>query len=165
MKKALEKDRNRRYETASAFAADVRRHPAQEPVEARPPSALYRFSRYARRHRAALTTATLIAATLIAATAVSAWLAVVAWQAEGRATRTAEDFKVKKAEADANAARADGNARTADERRRELQDRHTKLRSALYGGDMHLVQAAWEADDLTQFDQLMQRHAGPDDAD
>ena len=43
--KALEKDRNRRYDTASAFAADVRRYLAQEPVEARPPSALYRFGK------------------------------------------------------------------------------------------------------------------------
>ena len=38
--KALEKDRNRRYETASAFAADVRRYLADEPVQACPPSAV-----------------------------------------------------------------------------------------------------------------------------
>ncbi len=55
--KALEKDRNRRYETASAFAADVRRYLGEEPVEARPPSALYRFGKMARRNRVALTTA------------------------------------------------------------------------------------------------------------
>jgi serine/threonine protein kinase len=39
--KALEKDRNRRYETASAFAADVQRYLADEPVQACPPSAAY----------------------------------------------------------------------------------------------------------------------------
>jgi tetratricopeptide (TPR) repeat protein/serine/threonine protein kinase len=52
--KALEKDRNRRYETASAFAADVQRYLHHEPVEAGPPSALYRFRKFARRNRAAL---------------------------------------------------------------------------------------------------------------
>jgi hypothetical protein len=46
--KALEKDRRRRYETASGFATDVQRHLKDEPVEARPPSALYRFRKFAR---------------------------------------------------------------------------------------------------------------------
>ena len=41
--KALEKDRNRRYETASALAADVQRYLDDEPVLACPPSALYRL--------------------------------------------------------------------------------------------------------------------------
>jgi serine/threonine protein kinase/Flp pilus assembly protein TadD len=52
--KALEKDRNRRYESASAFAADVRRYLDDEPVLACPPSAWYRFRKFGRRHRAAL---------------------------------------------------------------------------------------------------------------
>src|SRR5262249_45357602 len=41
--KALEKDRTRRYETASAFAADVQRYLEDEPVHACPPSQLYRL--------------------------------------------------------------------------------------------------------------------------
>jgi serine/threonine protein kinase len=52
--KALEKDRNRRYETASAFAADVQRYLSDEPVLACPPSAWYRFRKYAWRNKAAL---------------------------------------------------------------------------------------------------------------
>ncbi len=52
--KTLEKDRNRRYETASAFAADVQRYLADEAVEACPPSALYRLRKLARRHKQAL---------------------------------------------------------------------------------------------------------------
>src|SRR5262249_8884322 len=43
--KALEKDRSRRYDTAAAFAADVQRVLNEEPVEARPPSALYLFGK------------------------------------------------------------------------------------------------------------------------
>ena len=41
--KALEKDRNRRYETANGFAADVQRYLTDEPVQACPPSAWYRL--------------------------------------------------------------------------------------------------------------------------
>jgi tetratricopeptide (TPR) repeat protein/serine/threonine protein kinase len=52
--KALEKDRNRRYESASAFAADVQRYLADEPVLACPPSVAYRFRKFARRHRTGL---------------------------------------------------------------------------------------------------------------
>ena len=49
--KALEKDRNRRYETASGFAADIERHLHDEPVEAGPPSAAYRFRKFAKRNK------------------------------------------------------------------------------------------------------------------
>ena len=52
--KALEKDRNRRYETANGFAADVQRYLDDEPVQACPPSAGYRFRKFARRNKAAL---------------------------------------------------------------------------------------------------------------
>jgi serine/threonine protein kinase len=48
--KALEKDRNRRYETASAFAADVQRYLNAEPVQACPASAWYRFRKFAWRN-------------------------------------------------------------------------------------------------------------------
>src|SRR5882762_4113677 len=55
--KTLEKDRNRRYETANGLAADVQRYLADEAVQACPPSAWYRFRKYARRNRGALATA------------------------------------------------------------------------------------------------------------
>src|SRR5579864_3432165 len=55
--KALEKDRNRRYETASGFAMDVQRYLADEPVQACPPSAVYRFRKFARRNKTRLAVA------------------------------------------------------------------------------------------------------------
>jgi serine/threonine protein kinase/tetratricopeptide (TPR) repeat protein len=85
--KALEKDRRRRYETAGAFAADVQRHLAHEPVEAGPPSAWYRFTKYARRNRVALVTAALVGGSLIVGTAVSTRQAVRARSAERLANR------------------------------------------------------------------------------
>jgi len=49
--KALEKDRNRRYETANGFAMDVQRYLADEPVQACPPSAWYRLRKFVRRNK------------------------------------------------------------------------------------------------------------------
>src|SRR5271166_5482697 len=53
--KALEKDRNRRYETANGFALDVQRYLHDEAVLACPPSASYRLRKLARRNKAVLT--------------------------------------------------------------------------------------------------------------
>jgi non-specific serine/threonine protein kinase/serine/threonine-protein kinase len=49
--KALEKDRTRRYDSPNEIAADIRRHLKHEPVEAGPPSTLYRARKFIRRHR------------------------------------------------------------------------------------------------------------------
>ena len=58
--KAMEKDRARRYATASALADDVARHLANEPVEARPPSVRYRAAKFVRRNRIAIGTAAVV---------------------------------------------------------------------------------------------------------
>jgi serine/threonine protein kinase/WD40 repeat protein len=52
--RALEKDRHRRYATVAAFDADVGRFLQNEPVEARPPSAVYRIGKFVRRYRGAV---------------------------------------------------------------------------------------------------------------
>jgi serine/threonine protein kinase len=63
--KALEKNRNRRYETAASFAADVQRFLHDEPVLACPPSAWFRLRKLARRHRWALALAGGLALALV----------------------------------------------------------------------------------------------------
>jgi hypothetical protein len=83
--KALEKDRSRRYESASAFAQDVRRYLRDEPVSAVAPSFGYRLAKFAKRHRAALPAAAMIVFLLVAGTAVSAWLAMEARREAARA--------------------------------------------------------------------------------
>ena len=71
--KALEKDRNRRYDTANAFAADVQRYLADEPVLACPPTAMYRFRKFARRNKRALASAAVLAiAALVGVAALAA---------------------------------------------------------------------------------------------
>jgi eukaryotic-like serine/threonine-protein kinase len=60
--RALEKDRTRRYNTASAFAEDVVRHLEDRPVEAGPPGAVYRVAKFAHRNRKAVVAALVLVA-------------------------------------------------------------------------------------------------------
>ncbi len=71
--KALEKDRNRRYETANRFAADIERHLRDEPVEAGPPSAAYRFRKFARRNKPGLTMGAIVALAVLVGVASMGW--------------------------------------------------------------------------------------------
>jgi serine/threonine protein kinase/WD40 repeat protein len=84
--KCLEKDRNRRYDTANGLARDLERYLADEPVLACPPSAGYRLRKFALRHKAAVTAAALTAAVLVLGLVASTALAVWAMNAEGLAS-------------------------------------------------------------------------------
>jgi WD40 repeat protein/serine/threonine protein kinase len=87
--KCLEKDRNRRYETANGLAMDVQRYLADEPVQACPPSAWYRFGKFAKRNRREVLIAGAAAAgamTGVAGLAVSRALIARALLSETRAT-------------------------------------------------------------------------------
>jgi len=86
--KALEKDRTLRYETANGFAADVQRYLDDEPVQACPPSASYRFLKVARRHKWALTTSAVVGVMLLASVGVIA--GSLGWVARDRAVRHAK---------------------------------------------------------------------------
>jgi tetratricopeptide (TPR) repeat protein len=85
--KALEKDRNRRYDTAHALAADVQRYLNDEPVQACPPSAWYRFRKLARRNRGRLTAAAVLGVALLVA--VGAVTGSIGWAARDREARRA----------------------------------------------------------------------------
>jgi len=76
--KALDKDRNRRYPTATAMAEDVERYLNDQPIDARPPSSWYRFRKFSRRNRVVLSTVSLVAGALIVGTGLSVWQARVA---------------------------------------------------------------------------------------
>jgi eukaryotic-like serine/threonine-protein kinase len=97
--KCLEKDRNRRYETASGLAADIQAHLHDEPVVARPPSPAYRFQKFVRRNKLEFAAATFALVILIAAVAVSSWQAVRA----KRAGETAREQSVKARSAEQSA--------------------------------------------------------------
>ena len=83
--KPLEKERDRRYESVSAFAADIDRYLNDEAVEACPPSAWYRATKYVRRHRVMLATTAVVMVTILAGAGASVWQAIRATHAEQRA--------------------------------------------------------------------------------
>ncbi len=87
--RCLEKDRVRRYSSASGLAADIARHLIHEPIEARPASAGYRFAKLVRRHRLAVLAAAAVAVALLAGTVVSTWQALRANRAEHEARQEA----------------------------------------------------------------------------
>ena len=71
--KALEKDRTRRYDSATGLAADIQRHLNNEPVTAQPPSNVYRFQKLVRRNKVAFIAASIVAVALIAGLGFSTW--------------------------------------------------------------------------------------------
>jgi WD40 repeat protein/serine/threonine protein kinase len=93
--KALEKDRNRRYETASAFAADAQRYLNDEPVQACPPSPGYRLRKFARRNKAVLATAMAVALAMLVA--VGSLIGAVTVLADGNAEIRKQQVATEKA--------------------------------------------------------------------
>jgi serine/threonine protein kinase/Flp pilus assembly protein TadD len=71
--KALEKDRSRRYETASGLARDIKHYLADEPVEACPPSAAYRLRKVVRKYRKPLAAAAAFSLVLLTGFALVTW--------------------------------------------------------------------------------------------
>ena len=120
--KALEKDRTRRYDTANAFAAEVQRYLAGEPVQAVPPSTGYRLRKFYRRNRVGVLTAAVFAVLLLAGAAVSGWQAVVASRAEKVANDERDAAgRARDAEADAR--------RQADDARGQAESTLTETRT------------------------------------
>ncbi len=106
--KCLEKDRSRRYETASALAEDVRRFLNDEPVLAGPPSRVYQLKKFVSRNRVSVSAAASVLVVLLAGVAVSTALAVWAIRAE-------KDAKADRDKALAAGERADQEAAIAQE--------------------------------------------------
>ncbi|MDP6722716.1 MAG: serine/threonine-protein kinase, partial [Pirellulaceae bacterium] len=111
--KALDKDRNRRYESASTFAADVERYLNNEPVEACPPSSVYRLRKFARRNKVLLITTAIVATSLLVGMGVSLWQAVEAHDARKLADQRFEDEQQARRDTDTQRDRAESNLQLA----------------------------------------------------
>lgn len=94
--KAMNKDRDRRYETANALGDDVRRYLRHEPVVARPPTLSYRWQTLVKRHRSTVITSAIVATSLLVAAVLSGWWAWQATQAK-RETEIARDVAANEA--------------------------------------------------------------------
>jgi eukaryotic-like serine/threonine-protein kinase len=98
--RALEKDRGRRYETASGFAADVERYLAGEPVQAVPSSSIYRFRKFARRNKGPVAAAAVVLLTLIGGIIGTSYGLFRAEQARKEQAKRAEGERLAKLEAE-----------------------------------------------------------------
>lgn len=125
--KALEKDRNQRYDSATALAADVERFLRDEPVLASPPSATYRLRKFVRRHRGQV-----IAAALVVLALVGASIATV--QSAIHAHRLADAEK---------------------QARQEAEQEQQRAEAALYGSRVALAQEYWQNHDVRQARRLL----------
>jgi serine/threonine protein kinase/WD40 repeat protein len=88
--KALDKDRNRRYETANGFAMDIQRYLADEPVLACPPSVGYRLRKFGRKNGKLLATAAAFAALLVTVAVVAS---VAAWRLNEEQKATSQQLQ------------------------------------------------------------------------
>src|SRR6266571_505532 len=71
--KCLEKDRTRRYETANGLTMDLKRFLHNEPVVARPPSAVYRLEKLVRRNKVAFAAGAIVLSALVSGLGISTW--------------------------------------------------------------------------------------------
>ena len=124
--KALEKDRNQRYQTARGLAADVNRFLSGKPVEARPPTWGYRLSKFVKRYKVPVAVASLFLC-MLAASSVLAWVLLLnAQRARNDAVLAKDQFQEQKELAEARLARSQQQekmvASLAEERQRRLYD-------------------------------------------
>ena len=107
--KAIEKDRARRYETASSFAADVERFLHDQPIEARPPSQSYRIRKFVHRNKRPVAAVAAVSLALIVGILGTTWGML---------------------EATRNATRATNNAALANENAQQLEQKNVELEHA-----------------------------------
>jgi WD40 repeat protein/serine/threonine protein kinase len=133
--KALEKDRNRRYESASALAADIRRYLSDQPITARPTTTFYQLRKFARRNKA------LVAGVLVAFVALAGGIVGTTSQAI-RVTR--ERNRALEAE------------QLAEQRRETAELRRKAAEFQAYAANIAAAHAALQADDVATARQRLE---------
>ncbi len=109
--KCLEKDRARRYATVNDLAADVQRHLANEPVNACPPSNLYRLQKAVRRNKGVFAAVTAVLAVLLTGIVVSTSQAIRATHAEREQTRLRQQAEADEKKAKTEAIKSEQTAK------------------------------------------------------
>jgi WD40 repeat protein len=142
--KALEKDRNRRYESASNFAKDVERYLAGEPVLAVPPSAGYRLRKFVRRNRGPV-----IAAAVVLVAVVGGLIGATFGVVESRKQREVVSLwhQAEQARQDAESAR--------DEVARERGRTEEALSRVAYARTVDLAHREYQANNIGRAQELL----------
>jgi serine/threonine protein kinase/WD40 repeat protein len=149
--KCLEKDRTRRYETASGLAADIQRHLAHEQVVARPPSAVYKLQKAWQRNKLVFTTGAIVASALVAGIGVSTWQAI-------RATRATKGEFEQRIAAQTAKTKAETEQQRANAQAQKASESERNSRRFLYASDMNLAQEALKLNNLGKARRLLDRH-------
>jgi eukaryotic-like serine/threonine-protein kinase len=155
--RCLEKDRMRRYESASAVAADIGRHLHNEPVTASPPSATYLLQKLVRRNRLAFAAAAAIAAALVIGLGVAMWAFVQEKAARERAV--AAEREQRKARAQAESARNNESQQRA--LAEEARGNEAKQRLAAEAEEKKAKMAAAKSEQAFRFMGQMLTGIGP----
>ncbi len=108
VEKAIEKEKGRRYQSARELAEDIRRHLHDEPIAARPASAAYRFSKFARRNKGLVAGMTAAGVVLVLGVAGVAWQAARATAGWGKAEENLILANAARKSAEEEAANAKG---------------------------------------------------------
>jgi WD40 repeat protein/serine/threonine protein kinase len=177
--KALEKDPERRYRSAAAMAEDVTRYLNNQPIQARPPRALYQFRKLIARHKApfALLAALLVSLMGFAVTmamqsarivrerdkAVASERSAAEQRDVAEQSRNAEREQRDAAEQARNAEQeqrllAEANLKHAEEQRTRAEQQELSNRRLLYAAHMNLAMQAWEATDVGRTRELVESH-------
>ena len=177
--KALEKDPERRYQSAAAMAEDVGRYLTNQPILARPPSALYQFRKLVARHKApfaflaalfvlllGFATTMAVQSTRIARErdkAVAAERAAAEQRDAAEQARNAEREQRGAAEQARNAEQeqrllAEANLERAEEQRTRAEQQELLSRRHLYVAEMNLAQQAWENTNIEHMQELLAKH-------
>jgi eukaryotic-like serine/threonine-protein kinase len=151
--KALDKDRNRRYETANSLAQDIDHYLKDEPVWAGPPSMLYRCRKFVKRNRGMVLAASVVLLAILCGIAGTTWglvearsqrdqaeVASVKESLQRRAAVEQSDlYKKEKTKADQLRMRAEQAEEDARKRLREVQQ-------TLFTAQLARVATLWQSD-------------------
>lgn len=128
--KALEKDKTRRYQSAAELAADIRRHLSEQPIAARPASAVYRMRKFARRNKAIVAGICVAFASMLLVTMMAVRQAVVNERARAREQGLRRVADARTAEAEWQAYRASLVAASGALRHHEVSEARRHLQAA-----------------------------------
>jgi serine/threonine protein kinase len=173
--RALEKDRTRRYDSASSLARDVECYLHDEPVQAGPPSAAYRLRKFVKRNRGAVLAAAVVLLTLVAGVIGTTVGLVRALQSEQRAVTALDDEARQRERAvlaekdaveranDAITARvvAAREKKTAEEERDRARFQSLRAEGARHVFQIDQALRAWAQHDVAEAERLLATVEGP----
>ena len=181
---ALEKERDRRYQSAQALAEDISRYLRGDPINARPPSVLYQLRVMARKNRAAAAAAAAVFVVLVAAVVLVSLFAVSqarqkkeadtakleavylkdqAEDAQGKLEEQVETARVAKENATRQAKEASDARALAVQRAKEAEEARVQAEQAsqsLLTANEQLAQQAYIASLIRAQNALVHQHPG-----